>query len=131
MAGVIIFAGVACNKYEEGPGVSFRSRKGRVANTWEVEKYIASDGTESTPDPNDDTQVTYDKDGSYTVSSASSGFSLTGTWEFNDDKTRIYTSYEFGGDTYKDTSGVITKLKNKEMWTKDDDNSEVHLKAVE
>jgi len=36
MAGMVF---TAC-KYEEGPGISFRSKRDRIANEWKVEKFI-------------------------------------------------------------------------------------------
>lgn len=107
----------SCSKYEEGPALSLRTKKARVANTWKADKYVSDDGTETTA--NDETTSEYDKDGTVTITSGSTSFS--GTWEFNSDKTGIETTFDFGGVTQTSTS-IIIKLKNDEMWITDEDD---------
>lgn len=107
----------SCSKYEEGPALSLRTKKARVAGTWNAEKFVSDDGTETSN--NDDSTIEYTKDGTYIVSSGSVSFS--GTWEFNSDKTEIITTTEFFGATSEDRSTII-KLKNDEMWLADSDD---------
>ena len=38
--------GASCGKYEEGPGISLRSKKARLANTWTITKTVTKDGDE-------------------------------------------------------------------------------------
>lgn len=91
----------SCNKYEEGPGLSIRTAKQRITNTWEVEKYVDADGTE-TAGTADDATMTITKDGEFTVTDGS--FSITGTWAFDDSKENITTTYSFGG---RDRKSVV------------------------
>lgn len=107
----------SCSKYEEGPALSLRTKKARVANTWKAEKYVSEDGTET--QANDESTTEYTKDGNVTVTSGS--FSFSGTWEFNSDKTGIKTTFEQGGVSTTSTS-IIIKLKNDEMWLADEDD---------
>lgn len=119
---------VSCGKYEEGPGFSLRTKKGRVAGEWEVDKYVSSNGTETQDQYN--STATYEKDGTFT--SSSDFGSYTGTWEFGDKKETIITtvSVTIGGTTQtsKDTATII-RLTNSEFWTQDEDGDQVHLKA--
>lgn len=107
----------SCSKYEEGPALSLRTKKARVAGTWSVEKFVSDDGTETSS--NDNSTIEYTKDGTYRISSGSASFS--GTWEFNSDKTEIVTTTEFFGAVSKDESTII-KLKNDEMWLADSED---------
>ena len=67
IAAVTIFE--SCKKYEEGPGLSFRSREERIANTWRVGKYMEG-GIDLTNDeasyPND--KWVFSRDGDLSVS---------------------------------------------------------------
>lgn len=107
----------SCSKYEEGPALSLRTKKARVANTWQADKYVSEDGTET--EANDESTIEYEKDGTFTVKSGA--FSFEGTWEFNSDKTGIITSLESNGVTQESTL-IIIKLKNDEMWVADKDS---------
>jgi len=40
---------IGCKKYEEGPAMSLRSKKGRVANKWKVDAYLKN-GTDMISD---------------------------------------------------------------------------------
>ena len=107
----------SCSKYEEGPALSLRTKKARVANTWKADKYVSQDGTET--QANDESTSEYTKDGNVTITSGS--FSFNGTWEFNSDKTGIITTFEQGGVSSSSTS-IIIKLKNDEMWITDEED---------
>lgn len=111
----MIFGTTSCKKYEEGPSLSLRSKKARVANTWVFDKYIV-DGTEADLAASglDKVEAEYKKDGNYHIKSNGTEVDH-GTWEFGDKKETIITTDEDGD---KDTATII-KLKNKELWTKD------------
>ena len=116
----------SCKKYDEGPGLSLKSKKSRVAGEWEVDKYIQSDGTES--QDNASTVIKFEKDGAYTYTNT--GGSFNGTWSFDDKKENIIIEVEFLGQTSKDTTKIL-RLTNKEFWLIDDDNDKTYLKAKE
>jgi hypothetical protein len=118
---------VACKKYEEGPSMSLRSKKGRVAGTWTVEK-ATSNGTDMTSFYSG-FEMTFEKDGTYSSKFGSN--TTTGTWEFIDSKEAIKMTYTSGNQSVSDTTH-LTRLTNKEMWSKETDGSDVfemHLKA--
>lgn len=75
-----------CKKYPEGPAISLRSKKERVANTWKLDALI-SGGVDSTAYFTgffNDYTVILTKSGSYTISYSFRGFSATetGGWAF-------------------------------------------------
>jgi hypothetical protein len=120
MALALVFAGVSCNKYEDGPSISFRGKKNRVDGKWKV--------STATYDGNDIASLyegmekTYFYEGTYAIGGSNGLFSYsgTGTWEFNDDKTAIVET-EDGSNTA--TTYTITKLKHEELWLKRTDGA--------
>lgn len=138
MIAAIIVLTTACSKYEEGPTLSLASKKGRVANTWELEGYY-EDGVDKTSEYREyvvSKSLEIDKEGAYTqTATASPAFggattTFTGTWEFINDKEEIKMV-----PTYDPTSTdtlVITRLKQNELWVKSKSGSpveETHYKS--
>jgi hypothetical protein len=109
-----LFLFSACGKYEGGPGFSLATKKGRLSGTWEASSIEYSNGNVITIDPGT-IVLTFEKDGAYTSNYI--GFSSTGTWEFNDDKTAITTT--INGSV--NTTDPIYRLTNKDLWFKDAD----------
>lgn len=107
----------SCSKYEEGPLVSLRTKKARVANTWEIDRYVSADGEET--QDNSDNTIEYTKDGDVTYNFGNASYS--GTWEFNSDKTGIEVTTQAFGFSGTSTS-IIVKLKNDEMWLADEED---------
>jgi len=111
----------SCNKYEEGPGVSLRSRKERLANNWYVSK--AYDGDDDVTDSFDNFDVTFTKDGAttleatYTVFGADFQFSTSGTWSFEDNDEKLKVDYE---NDDADNTYVILKLEEDELWLREE-----------
>ena len=127
---VLLFT--ACNKYEEGPAVSLRTKVGRVSNNWQVSSAYQN-GVDKTSDFNAAFAgylLDIRKDNTYTLQY--SPFSVgtvtdNGHWKFNDEKTHIIFT-DSDGDV---SDYTIIRLKEKELWVRfhDDNNSEweVHL----
>lgn len=124
---VLVIPFASCKKYEEGPGLSLRSRTARVANTWKVE-YYSINGNDQTSAFNTLTpnyREVYDKDGNYSFSF--DGNSGSGRWEFQNNDLEIKRS---GVSSQSSETLFILKLKEKEFWyqLKDgSDTQEVHL----
>lgn len=116
MAAVAIIAAsiTSCGKYEEGPKLSLRSKKGRLAGDWLLQS-VEVNGTAVNFTNSD--YWTFDKDGTYKYTAGN--LSVSGTWVFTDDKLGIIT--EVSGN--KDTMSTLIKLTNKEMWFKDVDGA--------
>ncbi len=112
-----------CKKYEDGPGFSLASRKGRVANTWSVENYKING--------NDFTSLvsgyaeTYSKDGNYSYNWGS--FGGMGSWDFQNKDKEIRL---IGSDDQSSRTLYILKLEQKSFWYYyfvDGDRHELHL----
>ncbi|HBS85419.1 MAG: hypothetical protein A2W91_16555 [Bacteroidetes bacterium GWF2_38_335] len=130
----VLLAGVAiifssCGKYEDGPKISLKSKKARVAAEWVVEKTYFND-TEQTLDGDEQYYImALEKDGTgkYIVEAHtdSEGNAVAGgeaeiEWEFDEDNLKIRTRMKFG-DAWSDWGDYteITRLKENELWTKD------------
>ena len=118
----------SCNKYEDGPSISLRSRAARVAGDWKVKK-ATSDGQDITSILTGfNYSINYTKDGNYTATMTFMGTTDTekGTWEFYDNDTKMISTDAAG---LKDTM-AITMLKNAEMHLKSlDGKDELQLEA--
>lgn len=119
----------SCNKYEDGPVLSFVSRNERVANTWKMDKAIEN-GVDVTSNY-DRYVVTLTKSGSASFTAHFSLLSLeydyvtNGTWSFesNDDKLKLDYENDLVDATY-----VILKLKENELWLRQENTElELHL----
>jgi hypothetical protein len=119
----------SCSKYEEGPGLSLRSKKARVVNNWKIAQAI-SDGKDVTSDYNkyelnltDNYNATLSAD--YVFFGSTYTYITQGTWSFVDDKKMI--ACDFAEDS-ADGVYVILKLKENEMWVKKvDEDLELHF----
>lgn len=108
-----IFILPACNKYEDGPSISSRTKKARLVGNWQLEE-LEIDGTDFTADINR-WELEFKKDGTFEQSIQVDGFgssNVEGEWEFSNDKTEVEITYDDG--TKADLN--ITRLKNKELW---------------
>ena len=119
----------SCGKYEEGPGISLRSKKSRVVNTWVIEKYLVNgeDLTSQILLFLGSYSMEYKKDGTFVM--LIDGESEVGTWSFDSKKENLELMYD--GSTSKDLSKIL-RLTNNEMWLVEDDGSdkyEIHFKS--
>jgi hypothetical protein len=138
---IALFIGVtalifsSCGKYEEGPGISLKSKAARLAGTWEYEKMIV-DGTEQDISLLAEMTSTIEKDG--TGKMKWGAFESDLEWEFDDKKenfrsrTKDATSGEWNewGDWAK-----ILRLTSAEFWISEEETdngvtvvSEIHMK---
>jgi len=121
---VLIFLALqSCNKYEDGPFFSVRTRTERVANTWKVDNYKIN-GTDYTSLMGGYTE-TYSKDGnfSYTWGSVSG----TGNWTFQNNDEEIKLN---GINNTSSKILFILKLEEKEFWyyyMDGNDRNEFHM----
>jgi hypothetical protein len=107
----------SCNKYEEGPVVSFRSKYSRVVNTWKA-KYIFRDALDVTAWYGDWT-LDLKEDGRLTINDRDEQDSLVtqeGFWSLenkNEDLQFLYTEPAIAEDRM---TARILKLKAEELW---------------
>lgn len=116
-----------CKKYPDGPALSLRSKKERIANTWKVNQ-LKIDGVDSTSYYTNllqDYTITFTKSGNYTISYYISIPSFgnipnseNGTWAFSSNKENLdlKPSSIFLGDLPSQSTWQILKLYEKELW---------------
>jgi hypothetical protein len=122
----------SCGKYEEGPGFSLRSKTGRLAGEWTIEK-MTVDGEDFTAFVAAFiTNTEFTKDGDYILTGTDffSGTPITekSKWEFSDDNSKIVLTDADGSKS----SMEILRLTNSELWVKetsDGEVTEIHYKA--
>ncbi len=125
-------------KYEEGPGISLRSKKNRVEGTWKLDQIIKKndDGKIETTAVSSNTTYQYNEDYSYIVTTYTVflGNTITtssnGKWAFNDDKSKLLIAPT--ANSIYDENEII-RLTNSEMWLRETDSdgsyTEYHYKA--
>ncbi len=107
--GLLIFTAQACNKYEDGPLISLRSREERIANTWKVDNYKKND-VDYTSLVGDYTE-TFTKDGNYNYNWGS--FAGNGTWALQNNDEEIQIT---GINNQSNTTIYILKLEEEVFW---------------
>jgi len=120
----------SCSPYEDGPAISLRSRTERLCNEWRLTRLYIN-GTEQTLSSFDQqTTLEFKDNGTVNYSYAvmdSTAIVITGsgTWEFNDDQTEVFTTvtYTLGG-TEKDTFKIL-RLKEEELWLENNQDGDV------
>ncbi len=106
---IFILASVSCTKYEDGPIITFRSKKTRIVGSWKYESIISVAQNTIITDHLPTIVFTFSKDGSYSDNEDS-----IGTWKFSGavdliiDKTKNSTTTE--------TKWEIIKLAKKKLW---------------
>lgn len=108
---VVIACTFSCKKYEEGPALSLRTKKARVANEWKYDQVIEPNGTNVTASYANNS-IEFTKDGEYIATFGSSS-AQTGTWQFAGDKEDIVLTPNDNSDA---TLITIVRLKNKQFW---------------
>jgi hypothetical protein len=126
----------ACKKYPEGPLLSLRTKKARIANVWRVEKYIVNEQDKTTDFntlfPN--YTLTIGKDDRYTITMYNNDSTIEkGRWYFAGEK-EVIKFLPDGNSIWSGGAEVwqILKLKDKETWGEYTDYAfaqkiEVHL----
>jgi hypothetical protein len=138
---VIITAFVlgSCGKYEEGPAFSLKSKKARLAGTWQIEK-VLENGKEVPLEEGDDLNMTwtFEKDGTGKVNlTFGQSYSMDMEWKFSDNKEELQMRTKFGSEWSEWESMEILRLTNKEFWGKNTNTEdgetvviEMHFKKV-
>lgn len=108
-----------CRKYEEGPDISFRSKKNRLFGYWTLEKSILN-GVEQTGEYQFNKKFGFAKDGTYYYSffDPPSGYTInfTGTWEFRLQKEQMVLGLDDPINGMEYQVWDIIRLTSKELW---------------
>ena len=114
-------------KYEEGPFISFRTKKGRIANKWAYD-LVLSNGIDETADYKD-SYIEFLKPDKV-ILSGDIGID-EGLWQFKSESKMVIKLFmtNSSGEDYT-REWIITRLKENEMWLKEVSNTtivEYHL----
>ncbi|MFI5202855.1 MAG: hypothetical protein ACHQF2_00040 [Flavobacteriales bacterium] len=116
-----------CKKYEEGPSLSLRSKKSRIAGEWKI-NYATFNEVDFTSDLQQSLGTDYvlhlEKDGTFHEKGS---FENKGTWKLGHEKAYLLMLSDIPGSEEKHLE--ILKLKNKEFWvrhTHDTHITEIH-----
>ena len=111
---LITIISYGCSKYDDGPGFSLRTKKGRLTGEWKLEDINYSNG--QSPNLFDyDIIWTFERDGEFeqTLEYGSSSYSYEGEWEFEDDGEEL--EIKMDGNSYTETF-EINRLSSNELW---------------
>lgn len=129
------FVAFSCKKYEEGPGISFRSPDTRLEGTWVLETYLRNGQDETSQLLISNYMESYMEDGAYKRSYTEPDgdpFEEQGSWSFESDKEKIKLSGISSIELTANTSTVTTssidilRLKKKELWYSFENGGDVH-----
>jgi predicted NAD/FAD-dependent oxidoreductase len=127
LAIVAMAATSSCNKYEDGPSISLRSKARRIANTWKYEKYIVN-GVELAGTPSKQTLKQFwsangEMNTTYINQVTGVAETVNGNWELidNDSKIRVTQNNVIQGIPETTIIYTVLKLSNKEMWLRSAD----------
>lgn len=110
LLGFLSFAGLqSCQKYEDGPAISLRTRTQRVCNTWKIDSYKFN-GNDYTSLAQDYTE-TYTKAMNYSFTWGV--LNGSGKWAFQNNDMEIRIT---GTDNQSSETLFIQKLEEKQFW---------------
>lgn len=106
---VLIICSVSCTKYEDGPILTFRSKKTRITGIWKYESIIYVEQNSIVTENLPKIEFICNKDGSYSDNEDS-----VGTWKFSGEVDLIISKSK--NSTTTETKWEIIKLANKQLW---------------
>lgn len=108
-----MFVFVGCDKYEEGPKISLRTRTERVSNMWDYDKLEVAnkDRTDEVLGATMELQ----KDGDWNQRNGYGELVALGNWEWEDDQETIRLNYEIPGETIEPLDWKIIKLEEHQL----------------
>ena len=133
-ATAIIIATSACNKYEDGPAISFRSKARKIANTWKYENYVVN-GVELAGTPSKQTLKQFwsangTMNTTYINQVTGIAETVNGNWELLDNNSKIRVTQNNVIQGIPETVNLysILKLTNCEMWLRSADlSTDIHF----
>jgi hypothetical protein len=116
----------SCDDYAEGPRVSLRSKTSRIVNNW-VTEFALVDGEDKTF-RYDSTTFAMNEDGTFEFTTMENGDSIVqeGLWDLIEEETRIRLLYTDPVVFPDRTHWEIIRLRDKEFWVREDQDSTVY-----
>lgn len=119
---------LSCSKYEQGPGLSFRSKSKRLANSWRIQS-VTVNGIERAQEPLFAKQKHYIYEGgSYVINiinpNTLEAEDVQGSWTLYDDDRKLSVNRtNINGVTDSLEDYQILKLKEQSLWLRSLDNT--------
>lgn len=102
---------IGCSKYEDGPGISFRTKKARLVNKWELDRFFVGGHDQAGLNPTPLHLVFWVE---FKDNNTVEGDNwMNGHWDFDDSKENILITNE--SDSLLATLRIL-KLKKDELW---------------
>lgn len=106
---------VSCGKYEEGPGISLRSKKKRITGEWKIERVLFNGDDITTAVQNNlGTYYILELSSNGTFHESGKNVEDKGTWKFAEGKLHLILLSNLPGA--EEEHAEIIKLKNTELW---------------
>jgi hypothetical protein len=102
--------------YDDGPFMSVRSTKGRIANIWSFE-YVERQGLDITAQYVD-ARLHLNRDGTMFLEFNPDSIGQ-GNWSLSFDRKLLMLNYDLNGQAYEN-SFIIWRLKEDEMWLQEE-----------
>jgi len=108
----------SCNKYDEGPSLSLRSKTHRLCGTWSLSEIYINNllqpaGTPSSWEIKTNGSCTRTSTDAYSQAETT----ISGTWAFNNDKTIVDITWEIPSLSMTIIENwTVLRLKEKELW---------------
>ena len=113
---LVILISYSCNKYDDGPAFSLRTKKGRLVGEWKLDKVIYQGQTQSL-DSDYGIIYEFERNGDFeqTIEYGSYSYGYNGEWEFDDNGEELEIQIN-GSSTI---TLEINRLTNSELWLED------------
>ncbi|MBK6341931.1 MAG: hypothetical protein IPF41_04900 [Flavobacteriales bacterium] len=112
----------SCQKYDDGPFFSLRTREERIANTWKVEKAWNGDSDITSSFEQYELKLKKNRDATltaqYALGTLTFEFATSGTWDFENNSEDV--RFDFGNDAADETYEIL-RLKETELWLREKD----------
>lgn len=123
----------SCHKYEDGPGFTLKSKKGRLTGEWEVVKVTDKTGVNLLSFSGYDIEFEFQKDGdfrmkyAYSYSGQTYSYVYGGEWDWSSSKESVEVQID-GSNSIQTYD--IRRLTSKELWLTDGSGYEWELEAL-
>ncbi len=99
----------SCKKYDEGPTISFNTKRGRLTNTWNMNKFMIDN--HDITSTSELIQIMFDRKKNFTQTFRSDS-TVSGTWAWSNKKEFLILTFPNGINL----QWKIVRLTHKELW---------------
>lgn len=115
VAVTVMFGLSSCGKYEDGPGLSLRSKKARVEGEWKLSSQTYNGANEPLDADDKDDTYTFTKDGKVEIQDPGNT-TITGDWVFDSKKENITITFTTLGFSFSQKVKILELRNNQMKW---------------